>query len=160
MKRLILYATGIGLLLSILNTSCCTTKTLANSTKDSIRIETITRTEYIKDTVFFEVPVEVKVNVVKDTISNLETSLAVSTAQIDSNGNLSHSLKNKVKNVPILTKKEVIYRDSIVYRDKANIQTIEVPRELTKWQKFRLNGFWVLLLILGVGVYLKIKKIF
>lgn len=148
------------LLLLIMPFSCCSKKMLSTSNKDSVRIETKIRTEYIKDTVIFEVPIEVKQNKVKDTVSILETSLAYSKAEIDSSGYLHHLLQNKEKNVPILTQKEVIYKDSIVYRDKLIENVVEVPRELTNWQQVRLNGFWILLAIVLAFSIIKIRKLF
>lgn len=148
------------LILLTIPLACCPSKMLSSSNKDSVRVETKIRTEYIKDTVIFEVPVEVKSNVVKDTVSILETSLAYSKAEIDSSGYLHHLLQNKSKNVPILTQKEVIYKDSIIYRDKFVENVVEVPRELTNWQQVKLNGFWILLAIVLAFSIIKIRKLF
>lgn len=148
------------LLFLIMPFSCCSKRMLSTSNRDSVRIETKIRTEYIKDTVIFEVPIEVKQNKVKDTVSILETSLAYSKAEIDSSGYLHHLLQNKEKNVTILTQKKVIYKDSIVYRDKLVENVVEVPRELTNWQQIRLNGFWILLAIFLAFSIIKIRKLF
>ena len=103
------------------------------------------RTEHIPDTVFIEIPVESERQTVRDTTSHLETSFAVSDARITSDGALFHSLENKTQKKPILTEKEIIYRDSIVYRDKIVEKSVPVKRELTKWQKFQIKGFWIIL---------------
>ena len=105
-------------------TACCPCRHLTTSTADSVRVETIVRTEYIPDTVLVEVPVESERQTVRDTTSHLETSFAVSDARINADGSLSHSLANKPQKRPIPTEKEVIYRDIIVYRDRVNTEIV------------------------------------
>lgn len=138
-------------------TACCPCRHLTTSTADSVRVETIVRTEYIPDTVLVEVPVESERQTVRDTTSHLETSFAVSDARINADGSLSHSLANKPQKRPIPTEKEVIYRDSIVYRDRVNTEIVEVERKLTWWQQTQIRGFWVTIIIILV---LLRKKIF
>ena len=141
--------------------SCSAQRKLATSTdsRDSVRVETIIRTEYIPDTVFVEIPVERERQTVRDTTSHLETSFALSDARINKDGTLYHSLENKPQKRPAEVKKEVIYRDSIVYRDKVvrKVQTVEVPRELTWWQRTQMRGFWVAIIIFAITYR---KKIF
>lgn len=138
-------------------TACCPCRHLTTSTADSVRVETIVRTEYIPDTVLVEVPVESERQTVRDTTSHLETSFATSDARINADGSLSHSLANKPQKRPVPTEKEVIYRDSIVYRDRVNTEIVEVERELTWWQQTQIRGFWVTIIIILV---LLRKKIF
>lgn len=128
-------------------TACCPCRHLTTSTRDSVRVETIIHTEYISDTVFIEVPVERVRQIVRDTTSHLETSFAVSDARINPFGALFHSLENKPQNRPVPTEKEVIYRDSIIYRDRTNSEIIEVERKLTWWQQTKMRGFWILLAV-------------
>ena len=115
---------------------------------DSVRIETVIRMESVPDTVLVEVPVEVVRQTVRDTTSHLETSFALSDARINPDGSLFHSLENKEQRRPIPVKKEVVYRDSIVYRDRATENIIEVPRPLTWWQQTQIRGCWTLLVLL------------
>ena len=138
-------------------TACCPCRHLTTSTAYRVRVETIVRTEYIPDTVLVEVPVESERQTVRDTTSHLETSFAVSDARINADGSLSHSLANKPQKRSIPTEKEVIYRDSIVYRDRVNTEIVEVERKLTWWQQTKMKGFWIALAIIVV-VYR--KKIF
>lgn len=145
MKRLQIIVFFIILLAVV---GCCPTRHLTSSTQDSVRVETVVRTEYIPDTVFVEVPIESERQTVRDTTSHLETSYAVSDARINADGSLSHSLANKPQKRPIPTEKEVIYRDSIVYRDRVNTEIVEVERKLTWWQQTKMKGFWVLLVVI------------
>jgi hypothetical protein len=128
-------------------TACCPCRHLTISTRDSVRVETVVRTERVPDTVFIEVPMERERQTVRDTTSHLETSFAVSDARIDPDGALFHSLENKPQNRPVPIEKEVIYRDSIVYQDRTNTEIVEVERKLTWWQQTKMCGFWVLLAV-------------
>lgn len=140
--------TSLPIILLAVMTACCPCRHLATSTRDSVRIETVVRTERIPDTVFVEVPVERDRQTVRDTTSHLETSFAVSDARIDPDGALFHSLENKPQKRPVPTEKEIIYRDSIIYRDRTNTEIVEVERKLTWWQQTKMRGFWVLLAVL------------
>ena len=150
MKKYIITSTALVAVL----TSCSPSRHLAtsNNIKDSVRVETVVRYESVLDTVFIEIPIERERQTVRDTTSHLETSFALSDARINEDGTLYHSLENKPQKRPAEVKKEVIYRDSVVYRDKVvqKVETVEVPRELTWWQRTQLRGFWVLLAVLAV----------
>jgi hypothetical protein len=98
--------------------------------------------------VFVEVPLEIERQTVRDTTSHLETSYAVSDALITPDGALFHSLANKPQKKPIPTEKEVIYRDSMIYRDRVNTDIVEVERKLTWWQQTQMKGFWIVLAVL------------
>lgn len=141
MKRILFI-----ILLAVM-TACCPCRHLITSTRDSVRVETIVRTERIPDTVLIEIPVERERQIVRDTTSHLETSFAVSDARINPDGALFHSLENKPQNHPVPTEKEVIYQDKIMYRDRTKIENVEVERKLTWWQQTMMRGFWVLLAV-------------
>lgn len=81
-------------------------------------------------------------------MSHLETSYAVSDARITPDGSLFHSLANKPQKRPVPTEKEIIYRDSIVSRDRVNREVVEVERKLTWWQQTQMKGFWIVLVVL------------
>ncbi|MCM1216491.1 MAG: hypothetical protein NC209_03765 [Alistipes sp.] len=143
MKRAALFLTVAALL-----AGCCPCRHLTTATRDSVRVETIIRTDWVADTVLVEVPVEVFRQTVRDTTSHLETSFALSDARINPDGSLSHSLANKAGNRPVAAEKEIVYRDSLVYRDREVENVVEVPRPLTWWQRTQIRGFWMLLAIL------------
>lgn len=127
---------------------CCPCRHLTTSTRDSVRVETVIRTERVPDTVFVEVPVEATRQTVRDTTSHLETSFAVSDARILADGSLFHSLENKAQKRPVSIEKELVYRDSVVYRDRTDTKIVEVARPLTWWQQTQIRGFWIFLAIL------------
>lgn len=149
--RLLILCITIGLL-----PGCCPCKHLSTNTRDSISIETRIHKIYIKDTLRFQIPPYSKRQVVRDTSSHLETPLAVSDAWINNDGSLGHSLENKPQDIPVPFEKEVIYRDSIVYKDKTDTKIVEVERRLTWWQQTKMRGFW---LLLGVVVFVFRKNI-
>ena len=127
--------------------ACCPCRHLSTSTDDSIRVETVVRYERVLDTVYIDVPVEIVRETVRDTISHLETSFAASDARINPVGSLFHSLANKPQKRPEPIEKDVIYRDSIIYRDRVNTEIVEVERKLTWWQQTKMRGFWLLLVV-------------
>lgn len=151
MKNLLLF-----LILAVAS-ACCPCRHLSTSTADSIRVETVVRYKRVLDTVYIDVPVEIVRETVRDTISHLETSFAASDARINPDGSLFHSLANKPQKRPEPIEKDVIYRDSIIYRDRVNTEIVEVERKLTWWQQTQIRGFWVTIIIILV---LLRKKIF
>ena len=117
------------------------------------RIETVFKT----DTVFFEVPHIVERVVTKDTLSVLENEFAKSAASV-SDGLLAHSLETKPVKQPVEVQTKIVYRDSVIVKDNVIIQTVEVEKELTGWQSFKMKmGGWMLgiiiLLIVCVILY-------
>lgn len=130
------------IVVSILARACCPCRSLTSTTADSVRIETVVRTEFVKDTVYIDVPREVVREITADS-SHLETEYARSDARILTDGRLFHSLENKAQKKPIEVKSRIEYRDSVVYRDKVQREMVEVERRLTAWQRLQMTGFWV-----------------
>ncbi|HJC78777.1 MAG TPA: hypothetical protein H9927_05570 [Candidatus Alistipes merdipullorum] len=138
----------IILLAVMMATGCCPCrKAVPTAMRDSVRVETVIRTEYVRDTVLVEVPAEEKAQAVRDTTSHLETTFAESDAAIMPDGVLYHTLRNKPQQHPAEVETKVVYRDSIIYRDRVKTERVEVERDLTWWQQTRLRGFWVLLAV-------------
>lgn len=150
---------SIILLATLLATfSCCPCRHLATATADSTRVEVRERIVKVRDTVVVELPAERVEIITPDTTSTVETSLATSTATV-SGGVLTHSIENKQTTIRKPTEVRVEVRDSIIYRDKQTTKIVEVERELTWWQRFRLDGFWALLAVVGLAVALKLKNL-
>lgn len=146
---------------AFLAVSCGTQrKALDTETRDSTRV--VVRTERIEtiDTVYVELPKQSETVAVKDTSSHLENDVAVSDASVDALGFLHHSLKTKPRSIPVLSKNTKERRDSIVYRDK-NIyveKPVYVEAKLNAWQRFRLNGFWILAAIVAAIGFWKFRR--
>lgn len=139
------------LLLLLLASACSTVRQLPST--DSTKMEVRTETVIEKDTVFVELPRVVERVAVQDTTSHLENEFALSDARI-SGGVLKHSLETKPVKMPAVVDKQIVYRDSIVFRDRVQTQTVEVEKKLTGWQqaKLRVGGFCFFAVIL-IGLY-------
>ena len=146
----------LPLLLLFAASACSTVRQLPST--DSTKVEVRTETVYQKDTVFVDLPLVVERVAVLDTVSNLENAFAASSAVV-SGGVLRHSLETKPVSLPAVVDKEIVYRDSLIYKDRVQTVTVEVPRELTGWQqaKQRVGGFCFFAVIL-IGLYFLITQ--
>lgn len=134
------------ILLSAVCVACATSRQAAPSEK--ILVETRIETVYKTDTVYLEVPKIVEKIVTADTVSVLENEYAKSEASV-SEGLLAHSLETKPVKQLVEVQTQVVYRDSVIVKDNVIVQTIEVEKELTGWQSFKMAmGGWMLGLII------------
>lgn len=134
------------ILLSAVCVACATSRQAAPSEK--ILVETRIETVYETDTVYLEVPKIVEKIVTADTVSVLENEYAKSEASV-SEGLLAHSLETKPVKQPVEVQTQVVYRDSVIVKDNVIVQTVEVEKELTGWQSFKMAiGGWMLGLII------------
>ena len=139
MMKALLYIFIVAILLA----GCSPCKHLAATQEqqhDSTLTKVITQTYYVKDTVLIEIPAQ--------------------KARINPDGTLYHDLKTKQQDIPKEVEVPVQAKDSIVYRYKYKdkVQTVEVERELTWWQKTQMYGFWVALAVIVVGVIVSQRK--
>ena len=118
---------------------------------DSTRVEVRTETRYVHDTSWVEIPVIVEKVATLDTASVLENKYAKSEASV-SGGILSHSLQTKPVREPVRIERKETVRDSIVYRDRVQTQTIEVERKLTWWQSLKMKAGGVALLVIALAI--------
>ena len=148
----------ILVLFSALCVACATARQAAPSEK--IITETRIETVYKTDTVLLEIPKIVEKVVTKDTVSVLENEYAKSEASV-SDGLLAHSLETKPIQQPVEVQTKIVYRDSVIFKDVVVYETVEVEKELTGWQSFKMKmGGWFLgiLIILIVFAILYIVK--
>ena len=139
------------LLLSCFLSACGVARPVLD--QDNTKVEVKTVVERVVDTAYVQLPVYVDRAETLDTISVLENRLAVSSAVV-SGGVLRHSLSTKAVPLPVPVEKEIVYRDSLVYRDRVVTQTVEVEKKLTLWQDLKQNiGGVALLFMLIYGVY-------
>ena len=145
----------ILVLFSLLCVACGSVKQVTPTERvvTETRIETVFQT----DTVLMEIPKIVEKVVTKDTVSVLENDYAKSQAVI-SDGLLAHSLETKPMQKPVEVQTKVVYRDSIIVKDNVIVQTVEVEKDLTGWQTFKMKtgGFAlgiIVLLIVCVILY-------
>lgn len=129
---------------------------------DSTKVETKYERIIIRDTVCITLPPQSAERTTLDSTSHLETDFAVSDARVNPDGSLSHTLQNKAQEIPVPVEKEKEVQEKIVYRNREvgvpQPYPVEVERELTWWQKFRLKGFWVLLSVIIAAMGWKWRK--
>ena len=148
----------LPLLLLLAASACGTVRTLP--VQDSTRVEVRTVEKIVRDTAWVELPVIIEKRTTLDTASVLENKYAKSEASV-SGGLLLHSLETKPVREPVSVEKQIVYRDSLVYRDRIVKETVEVEKKLTWWQALKLNtGGFCLLALLLIVIYVAIKLMF
>lgn len=126
---------GLLFLALLLFGSCktCTTTTIAEKQTDStLVVRYIERIE--RDTIQVQLPAErYAVTVTVDT-SVLSSSFAISTAWTDTLGLLHHTLENLANTLPVAIDRQIVTRDSIVYRDRETIDYKSISRKgVSRW---------------------------
>ena len=153
----------ILVLFSLLCVACGSVKQVTPT--ERVVTETRIETVYKTDTVLLEIPKIVEKVVTKDTVSVLENDYAKSQAVI-SEGLLAHSLETKPVQKPVEVQTKVVYRDSIIVKDNVIVQTVEVEKELTGWQTFKMKtggfalGIIVLLIVCVILYFVKPLNLF
>ena len=133
-------------LVAAIAVSCSTPRGVLTSQKDSVRTVITDRIVYRDTVIHVPVPVESGHKVLQDTdTSFLRTSLAESEAFVRE-GKLHHSLRNRSEQLqPINLKLPEKNLQTDNFLMKQQTVTVEVERELTRWQK--------LLQALGLGTF-------
>ena len=143
--------------------ACATPKVIQDYQRDSV-VVIVKDSLVLRDSVVLvEIPIESErerlVAAAADT-SVLETSVARSVAYVDDKGFLNHSLMNKDVLLPVkITIPERIHSEQ---REKAMVirQTIEVEKELSRWQNFiQMLGYGVLIACV-LWLINKVRKVF
>ena len=129
--------------------ACGTVRPVLES--DSTWVEVKTVVETIHDTAYVQLPVIVERVATLDTASILENKYAKSAALV-SGGVLTHSLETKPAKESLAVEKQIVYRDSLVYRDRVVTETVEVEKKLSAWQSFKMKagGFTIVILLIVI----------
>lgn len=143
-------------------TSCAPARVVTESQRDSVVIY-VRDSVYVRDTIVMaEIPAESGTNVLPDTdTSYLHTRLAESSAYVKE-GKLHHTLRNK---------SDMLLPVKVQYVDRARsekttevgwkniVETVEVEKQLSKWQNFIMTlGYGLLIAAAGWLVW-KLSKI-
>ena len=136
----------------LLATSACSTVRQLPSVTDSTKVEVRVVEKIVRDTAYVELPVIVEKVATLDTASVWENKYAKSEASV-SGGVLTHSLATKPVREPVAVEYKEVVRDSIVYRDRIETQTVEVEKKLTWWQTFKMKAGGLVLLIALIGIF-------
>ncbi len=113
---------------------------------DNTKVEVKTVIETIHDTAFVELPVLVERVATLDTASVLENKYAKSEAVV-SGGVLHHSLETKPVREPVSVEKQIVYRDSTVYRDRVVREDVYIEKPLTGWQRLKMKAGEVFIIV-------------
>ena len=150
--------TSTILLFALLLSACGVARPVLD--RDNTKVEVRTVIERVVDTAWVELPVIVEKVAAMDTVSRLENKLAVSEARV-SGGVLQHTLETKAVKLPVPVKSKIVYRDSLVYRDRVQTRTVEVERPLTGWQRAKLRVCGVCFFVIIIyGIYLILHFIY
>lgn len=107
-------------------------------------------TEYkdrvVHDTATVEIVKEVEKIVTLDTVSHLENRYAMSDASV-SGGFLSHSLESIPQYIKVPVEVHVTDTVRIEKEQEHSIVKVEVEKELSWWQRLKINAFWVLIAV-------------
>jgi hypothetical protein len=153
----------ILVLFSLLCVACGSVKQVTPT--ERVVTETRIETVYQTDTVLLEIPKIVEKVVTKDTVSVLENDYAKSQAVV-TDGLLAHSLETKPVQKPVEVQTKIVYRDSVIVKDNVIVQTVEVEKELTGWQTFKMKtggfalGIIVLLIVCVILYFVKPLNLF
>ena len=137
------------LLLAIMVCGCSPAKVVTEFQRDSV-IVNVRDSVYLRDTVIrWQIPAESGANTLQSSdTSYLQTNLAESRAFIE-NGRLRHTLRNKSEAIiPIKVSIPVRLRteERGLTRYERIVETIEVEKELSRWQSFIMSlGYAVLI---------------
>ena len=146
-----------SLLLLLMAASACGVVRPVIQPTDSTRVEVRVERDFVHDTTFVELPVVIEKIQTIDTTSKLENDYARSEASVTA-GILRHSLETKPAKLPVPVEKEIVYRDSIVFRDRVVTEVKEVERQLTFWQQFKMRaGVAAMILTALYAIYLLIR---
>lgn len=119
---------------------------------DSVRVETVIKTEYVPVMVEVPVPQQSVSNIVFEAdTSHIETDVAFSNAWIRPDGTLFHNLVNK----DVKLSAEAHVPQTTTENNKEAVMTREVPvpqpypvyveKSLSKFEQFKLAAFWYLI---------------
>lgn len=129
---------------------------------DSVRVETVIKTEYVPVMVDVPVPQQSVSNIVFETdTSHIETNVAVSDAWITPEGTLFHKLINKdvklsgeayVPQTTTENNNEAVRTKEI---SEPQLYPVYVEKSLSKSEQFKLSAFWYLVgVALVAGAYI------
>ena len=148
---------SISLLLALGVVACGTVRPVTGV--DSTKVEVHTETVIQHDTAYVELPVIVEKVATLDTTSTLENTYAKSEAVVTA-GILHHSLETKPVSIPVKVETKTVYKDSLVYRDRVQTQTIEVEKKLNWWQNLKLKAGGLFLILTLIGLVYIIVNLF
>lgn len=142
--------------------SCGSARTVTEYQRDSVYIQ-VRDTIMLRDTIVeVRLPDESGANVLPDSdTSFLQTSLAESRAFIE-NGKLHHTIRNRSEML-LPVKVQCVDRARIEKSNEVGwrqiVETVEVEKELSRWQNFLLSLGWAVIIAGAAWLAWKLAKI-
>lgn len=143
--------------LMLLMASCRTSSVSVMQSSD-IKKAVISYQEYTTiDTMTLPIPRESISVCSTDSISRLETSVAVSVARLKEDGTIHHELYNKAQNCTIFIPSKTIIRDTIMLHE---VNTSEVSKDKqvgTRFGLMRLSLYTLLVAMVSIGIWFMLR---
>lgn len=146
-----IFEIACAILFSLLLTGCKTIKEIPVQTIEKIIIKD--SIICVHDSIYIQLPAEEKTNTTQDS-SHLETSVAISDAWIDNEGELNHTLKNKDKPIKAPIDTMFVVQTKEVSKEK------EVPVYVDKPISIRDNQFWIYCIYFYLSILIILFKIY
>ena len=147
----------------VMLTACAPTRFVTEFQRDSVTVF-VRDSIFVRDTVVMgEIPAESGENrfPVGDT-SRLETSVAKSVAFVNERGEICHTLRNKSEmllpvKVQVVDRARLEKSAAVGWRNI--VETVEVEKELSRWQNFIMSLGYVVLVAGAAWLVWKLSKI-
>lgn len=105
------------------------------------------------DTITMPIPRESISVCSSDSISRLETSVAVSVVRLKSDGTIHHELYNKVRNCTIYVPSKTIIRDTIKFHQVNNSEVYKEKQIARGCILMRLSLYTLLVAMVSIGIW-------
>ena len=138
-------------------TACKTSSVSMMKESDTEKIALSYREFATIDTMTLPIPRESISVAVIDSVSILETSVAVSVARLKQDGTILHELHNKQENCTILVPSKSIVRDSIVFHEISSSQVSEEKQVGRCCSPIRLS-LYIFLVVIVLWFVFKFMK--
>lgn len=139
--------------LMLLMTSCRTNSVSVMQSSD-VEKAVISYKEFTTiDTMTLPIPRESISVCSMDSISILETSVAVSVARLKEDGTIIHELHNKVQNCTIYVPSKTIIRDTIMFHEVNNSEISKEKQVGTRCSLMRLSLYTLLVAMVSIGIW-------
>lgn len=139
--------------LMLLMASCRTSSVSVMQSSD-IKKAVISYQEYTTiDTMTLPIPRESISVCSMDSISILETSVAVSVARLKEDGTIHHELHNKMQSCTIYVPSKTILRDTIMFHEVNNSEISKEKQVGTSCSLMRLSLYTLLIAMVSIGIW-------
>lgn len=162
----------IAAILAVIATACRTTRPatmpefVTIHERDTVTVEKVIETTLTHDTVFVDIPAQTAERTTADSLSFLENDFAMSSARINPDGTLFHTLMSKPGKLPF----DVMTPTTNTTTNAERIREIEKPvpvrvpveveRKMTLWERTCIESApWLFAILIAACVYIFRKPI-